>query len=769
MKVSKRIVSLLLLFIPLYSGSNTLCAQWLEGYNHRLSISVDKSLVPEGESLSDFPLLFSFTDTIIRSTDYGGYVHFADGMDFCFADKDSMTVLDFEIESYEPESGSLSAWIRIPSISAEDNTELFLYFGNPDGLPLWDTAGVWSNQYTAVWHMADDPSDDEPQLTDATSLMNHGTTGGDMSEDNLVEGKISGGIQFDGVDDYAIMPVGGFNTEAGTVELWINLDSMPESSSDYFFAHRQEEPITDRVYLRVWPDGEWGTGMGDTYDLIRGDTLDTGSWHHLAIAWGGAEVYGFLDGTQNFGPIPYSTLDTIREIYVMTWMPDSESASGTLDELRVSGIDRDSAWIAASYLNQHQPDSCYQVQSQFVNDSPCSAIPLDITDSCIFSIHSNLGAGDSGIPDPGCGEYEGGDIWFSVIVPETGSFEIQTDTEASGKYPHNDGWMFRAAMAIYTGSCEAPVLLDCNKNNSTYHPRMAGATVTGQTPGDTIWVRIWESSNDDNGLLKICVTGQDLCPPEYQVSFDAVSITCKDMNDGSITSTITGGAAPYLTVWSGSGGFSSTQPHISNLPPGTYTLTVTDTNQCVKVGPDILITEPDLLMVSLEQITHLSNYDANDGAIDISVSGGTTPYTALWSGTDDYTSSDQDPSGMTVGYYEVMVTDEHFCRDSMKMIAVSLQEDQQEVFIPEGFSPNGDGFNDLFVILGIENHPENELVVFNRQGVEIFHRVNYENDWDGRPETGGVLGGILSEGTYYYVFKYGTTSVKKGFVYLNKE
>jgi len=88
---------------------------------------------------------------------------------------------------------------------------------------------------------------------------------------------------------------------------------------------------------------------------------------------------------------------------------------------------------------------------------------------------------------------------------------------------------------------------------------------------------------------------------------------------------------------------------------------------------------------------------------------------------------------------------------------------------PEGFSPNGDGYNDRFVILGIKNFPNNELMIFNRQGVELFHRVNYENDWDGRPESGSILGGVLPEGTYYYIFKFGELNIRKGTIYLNRE
>ena len=492
--------------------------------------------------------------------------------------------------------------------------------------------------------------------------------------------------------------------------------------------------------------------------------------------------------------------------------------------------------------------------AQPVNDLPCNAIELTIYDTCSFSIYSNLDAGDSGLPDPGCGSYEGGDIWFKVTVPLSGTFQIQTDTEAEEQFPDNNGWMYRGALALYEGSCDDLSLIECNENNSIYHPRMAGTAVSGRIPGEEIWIRIWENSNNDLGKIEICLT--DSCPtvvyevsgggsfcqgdtgvsislngsepdiqyilhlsdtitmdiftgdgdplswspvqtpgiyrivaketgagcsilmddsavvevlPRPQLSFDAVSITCFEDDDGSISTTVSGGTEPYQLEWTGPGGYTSSQEDLSDLPPGVYTLTVTDSNLCVRTGNGITITEPALLVATLDQVTHLTAYEANDGAIDITITGGTTPYTASWTGTDDYVSNDQDPTGMTVGYYAVMVTDDHLCMDSILMIMVSLDEDAEEVFIPEGFSPNGDGFNDLFEILGLENFPDNELMIFNRQGVELFHRVNYRNTWDGRPEKGAVLGGVLPEGSYYYIFKFGETGIRKGFVYLNRE
>ncbi|GGF18232.1 hypothetical protein GCM10011339_02690 [Echinicola rosea] len=72
----------------------------------------------------------------------------------------------------------------------------------------------------------------------------------------------------------------------------------------------------------------------------------------------------------------------------------------------------------------------------------------------------------------------------------------------------------------------------------------------------------------------------------------------------------------------------------------------------------------------------------------------------------------------------------------------TISHDQLKVTIPNVFSPNGDGINDTWEIEGLtELYPDNEIIVVNRWGGEVFKTSNYNNDWDG---------GSLDEGTYYY-------------------
>ncbi len=90
-----------------------------------------------------------------------------------------------------------------------------------------------------------------------------------------------------------------------------------------------------------------------------------------------------------------------------------------------------------------------------------------------------------------------------------------------------------------------------------------------------------------------------------------------------------------------------------------------------------------------------------------------------------------------------------------------------DLFIPEGFSPNGDGIHDYFVISGLNGRPV-KLTVFNRWGNKVYEKDRYENNWDGVPNVSGVTfgNGKLPASTYYYILQFqdGRKEIKTGFV-----
>ena len=91
-----------------------------------------------------------------------------------------------------------------------------------------------------------------------------------------------------------------------------------------------------------------------------------------------------------------------------------------------------------------------------------------------------------------------------------------------------------------------------------------------------------------------------------------------------------------------------------------------------------------------------------------------------------------------------------------------------DFFIPEGFSPNGDGINEMFMIDGIENFNSVEVFIYNRWGNEVYHSDNYNNNWNGHAQNAGILGdGLLPVGIYYYIIYFnGNDKPEKGYVYI---
>jgi gliding motility-associated-like protein len=82
------------------------------------------------------------------------------------------------------------------------------------------------------------------------------------------------------------------------------------------------------------------------------------------------------------------------------------------------------------------------------------------------------------------------------------------------------------------------------------------------------------------------------------------------------------------------------------------------------------------------------------------------------------------------------------------------------LFVPQAFTPDGDGKNDLFVINGLPSGGNNSFQVFNRWGSKVYGKSNYDNTWDGRPNVSGASGDRLPQGTYYYILEFKGTDLK---------
>ena len=155
----------------------------------------------------------------------------------------------------------------------------------------------------------------------------------------------------------------------------------------------------------------------------------------------------------------------------------------------------------------------------------------------------------------------------------------------------------------------------------------------------------------DNNSTKVNTTVTITEPTALSASATASNVSCNGSSNGSVDLTVTGGTAPYQYAWSNK----ATTEDMVGLTAGTYDVTVTDAHGCTATT-SATVTEPTAISASAT-FTDVSCNGAANGSVDLTVTGGTSPYTYIWSNS----ATTQDMTGLSAGKYDVTVTDAHGC------------------------------------------------------------------------------------------------------------
>lgn len=176
-------------------------------------------------------------------------------------------------------------------------------------------------------------------------------------------------------------------------------------------------------------------------------------------------------------------------------------------------------------------------------------------------------------------------------------------------------------------------------------------TITGLTAG-TYSVTVTDA-NACTKVVNINVTQ----PPVLDGTTSTTSVSCFGGSNGSATVTATGGTPSYTYSWAPSGGTAATA---SGLTAGTYSVTITDANACVKTITGIVVGGPAAALVATPaaQTNILCNGSAT-GSATVAVTGGTGTYTYQWSPSGGTAAT---ATGLTAGTYTVTVKDANLCQ-----------------------------------------------------------------------------------------------------------
>lgn len=216
-----------------------------------------------------------------------------------------------------------------------------------------------------------------------------------------------------------------------------------------------------------------------------------------------------------------------------------------------------------------------------------------------------------------------------------------------------------------------------------------------------------------------------------------------------------------LTLSANTGAFNylwntgSTANSIAVNVTGTYKLSVKDTISGCTAKDSITV------QIFAKPSVYVGKYPAISLGSSVVLKPSTSSTIATWNwfpstGLTDASIQNPIASPLVKTTYNLLVTDVNGCT-AVDSTEIDVMNDYQ-VVVTNLITPNGDGYNDTWIIENIENYPNTKVTIVTREGQEVYTSSSYDNKWDGTQN-----GKKLPDGTYYYVVKFeGTSKSLKG-------
>ena len=321
----------------------------LAEYKFRKKIELKASDLPQNETLHKFPVMISIADADLKSVSNGGKVTSDVGNDFRFTKADGITLLNYEIEKYDPVAGTLQAWVQMDSLNKETKP-VFLYFNNKYAANE-SGQNAWNKTYKGVWHLRGLLSTKTPWSNQVTAIP----PASDSKDVYVAAEKNSS--QFPCLNTAEDVDITGDLS----VSAWVRVDDRKEQTiltnqSGFNGGYRLSISKDRRIEFSISNEN---AVMASINAEETGKQLEKGRWYFVAAVYSdkGDSMATYIDGVRDRSLQTDISLAGSSDPLQIGREPNRKLYyfGGLLDEVHVANVVRSNEWISTEFKNQSNP------------------------------------------------------------------------------------------------------------------------------------------------------------------------------------------------------------------------------------------------------------------------------------------------------------------------------------------------------------------------------------------------------------------------------
>ncbi len=520
------------------TAASTASSWYNSSWNYRMPLTISCTKVTS--DLTSFPVVVNTTNTTWKSTENGGHVGKSDGTDIVFTDS-SGNKLSHQIEKYTASTGELIAWVKVATLSASADTNIYVYYGNAGASDQQDSVNVWDANFKRVWHMGDASS----PIVDST-VQGNGTESGGVTFG--ATGQIGSATTYDGSNDYIetsyTLPTNNFTfggwaksaTSGVANRLMGNADSTGGLSGVNIIWGYTSSTTIYSVIRR-------GVNNG-TNDMLTPAISNLGTgWHHIVVTMsstGGEKIY--VDGVVKASKTTTTNITSSLPFRIGRDGNGTDRFSGSVDDVKISNTARSGGWISTEYNNQSSPSTFYTLAAE--GNNFCSAITTG--DWSVGANWANC-SGVGGIPATS----------DNVVIPTGINMTIDNSSAVANTIIINSGGTLTGGSGTVTISGTTGTLFT---NSGTFTPGTSTVILSGSSGTPTATSGTFTGSA---AFYNLTVTGST----DVKTLGSNITVTnALAINSGTLA------ASSYTVTLSGASGILFTLGASGNFNSGTSTV-----------------------------------------------------------------------------------------------------------------------------------------------------------------------------------------------------